>query len=414
MSTVVEVKRLGAQGDGVADTPRGQVFIPFALPGETVNVALGKGRADLIAVLQPSTDRVAPACRHFGECGGCAVQHMTPSVYQDWKRDTVVQALESRALDVPVDELVTCAPHTRRRAVFTVRKTASGTLLGFNAALSHTIVAIEECPILLPHIEQRFDTLRELGGLLASGATPFKMTVTDSASGLDIAAEGCGTLAPAQRQRAVEFVLANALARLSVDGEIVVEPRKPVISIGGVDVHPPSGGFLQAVESAEAAMADLVCRHLSRGKALLDLFAGSGTFALRLAQRAAVHAVESDAAALAALDRGFRFASGLRRVTTERRDLYQRPMTWKDLGAFDGLVFDPPRAGAEEQARQIARSSVPKVAAVSCNPGTLARDLRILVDGGYSVVRVVPIDQFLWSAHVEAVALLEKPVKRKR
>ena len=194
---------------------------------------------------------------------------------------------------------------------------------------------------------------------------------------------------------------------------MIVEPKKPAVTFGTVAVMPPPGAFLQATEAAEATMAELVAGHLSRAKKIADLFSGCGSFALRLASKAEVHAVENDAAALAALDRGFRFAAGLKRVTAEKRDLFRRPLTAKELEAFDGVVFDPPRAGAEDQSKQLARSQVPLVVAVSCNPVTLARDLRILLDGGYALKSVVPIDQFLWSPHVEAVALLEKPRKKR-
>ena len=212
---------------------------------------------------------------------------------------------------------------------------------------------------------------------------------------------------------ASNFVMAHGFARLSIDDEIVIEPKKPMVTFGGVAVAIPPGAFLQATEAAEQAMADIVGGHLKRAKKVADLFAGCGSFALRLAMKSEVHAVEGDAAALSALDRGSRFATGLKRVTGERRDLFRRPLTFKELNAFDGVVFDPPRAGAEDQSKQIARSDVPYVAAVSCNPVTLARDLRILIDGGYTLKSVTPIDQFLWSPHVEAVALLEKPKKRR-
>jgi 23S rRNA (uracil1939-C5)-methyltransferase len=243
--------------------------------------------------------------------------------------------------------------------------------------------------------------------------TPFHMTVTHTASGLDIAAEESGALSEKARKAVSDFVVRHGFARLTVDGEIIIEPKKPMVFFGEVSVFPPPGGFLQAVASAEAAMAQLVTGHLRRAKKVLDLFAGSGAFALRLARGAEIHAVEGDGAALAALDRGFRFGAGLKRVTSEKRDLFRRPVTFKELASFDGLVFDPPRAGAEDQVKQIARSEVPYVAAVSCNPTTLARDLRILIDGGYLLKSVTPIDQFLWSPHVEAVALLEKPKRRR-
>ncbi|MBL8580684.1 MAG: class I SAM-dependent RNA methyltransferase [Rhizobiaceae bacterium] len=414
MSTRFRIERLGVQGDGVADGPAGAVFIPYALPGETVTAAVERDRGTLIAVLDPSPQRSEPACRHFGTCGGCALQHWERDAYQEWKRGLVGMALQSRGIGADIAPLVPCAPHTRRRAAFSTRRSSGGMVLGFNRAQSSDIVPLEECPVLLPQIAERLPMLRKLAGIVCScGDKPFRMLVTATASGLDVAVSDQGRLDENARRLASSFALAEDLARVSADGEIVIEPHKPMIDFGGVGVSPPPGAFLQATAAAEQAMVELVLAHLSPAKRVADLFSGCGSFALRLARKAEVHAVESDAAALAALDRGFRFAGGLRKVTHERRDLFRRPLTAKELTAFGGVVFDPPRAGAEEQATQIARSEVPLVAAVSCNPATLARDLRIIVDGGYRLKSVTPIDQFLWSPHVEAVALLEKPRKRR-
>ncbi len=306
-----------------------------------------------------------------------------------------------------------CAPHTRRRVTFSARRTDQGAMLGFHRALSSELVDISECPISLPEIVAALPRLRVLAGMIGRPSQPFHMTVTATASGLDVAAQGSGPPGEGKRRLLSEYAAAQGFARLSVDGEIIIEPRQPMVAFGDAAVILPPGAFLQATAFAEQAMADLVLSHLSRAKKVADLFAGCGSFALRLAKEAEVHAVEGDAAAVAALDRAMRQATGLRRVTTERRDLFRRPLTFKELKAFDGLVFDPPRAGAEDQSKQIARSDIPYVVAVSCNPGTLARDLAILVAGGYSVKSVTPVDQFLWSPHVEAVALLEKPKKRR-
>jgi 23S rRNA (uracil1939-C5)-methyltransferase len=409
MSNRFTISALGAQGDGVAETETGPVFIPFTLPGEEVTASRQKDRGDLLAILLPSPQRIEPACSHFGSCGGCALQHYEDGAYRAWKREKVAHALRGHE----VGELIGCAPGTRRRVTFAVRKTDKGMVLGFNRALSSEIIDISECPISVPEIVSALDRLRVLAGMIAATAQPFHMVVTATASGLDIAARESGKLGDGRRLLVSEFVIREGFARLSIDGEIIVEPKKPTILFGDVPVAIPSGSFLQATAFAEQAMADLVGGHLSRAKKIVDLFSGSGSFALRLAKKAEVHAVEGDAAALAALDRGFRFASGLRRVTSEKRDLFRRPLTFKELNAFDGLVFDPPRAGAEDQSKQIARSDIPYVAAVSCNPVTLARDLSILTAGGYRIKSITPVDQFLWSPHVEVVALLEKPKKRR-
>lgn len=414
MSSRFTIARLGAQGDGVADTETGQVFIPFALPGEAITAAREKDRAELISVLDPSPERIEPVCRHFGECGGCALQHLESEAYRSWKRDRVVQALKSKSINADlVGAIVPCAPHTRRRVVLSARRAPGGMALGYNRALSHTIVDIVECPIAVPAIETALPKLRAVADLVCVTASAFHITVTSTDSGLDIAVTGSGQLPSKARQLATNLVLSEGMARLSVDGEIIVERVKPAIVFGNTQVYPPPGGFLQAVASAEQTMTDLVLTHLAKAKRIADLFVGAGAFALRLAAKSEVHAVEGDAAALAALDRGFRFGTGLKRVTHEKRDLFRRPMMVKELNAFDGVVFDPPRAGAEDQSKLLARSDVPYVAAVSCNPLTLARDLRILLDGGYALKSVTPIDQFLWSPHVEAVALLEKPKRRR-
>ncbi|TIL47410.1 MAG: class I SAM-dependent RNA methyltransferase [Mesorhizobium sp.] len=413
MNARFTITRLGSQGDGVAETETGELFIPFTLPGETVTAAREKDRATLMSVLAASPLRIDPACRHFTECGGCAIQHLEAEAYHRWKHDKVAHALNSKGISCDIDALVPCAPQTRRRVVFTARRSEAGMLLGFVRALSSEIISIEECPISLPEIVAMLDRLRALAELVCATTKSFRMTVTATGSGLDVAVHESGKLGENQRRVASNFAIAQGLARLSIDGEIIIEPKKPVVLFGCVAVAVPPGAFLQATEAAEQAMADIVGRHLARARKIADLFAGCGSFALRLAARSEVHAVEGDAAALSALDRGFRFASGLKRVTSERRDLFRRPLTSRELNAFDGVVFDPPRAGAEDQSKQIARSDVPLVAAVSCNPVTLARDLRILVDGGYALKSVTPIDQFLWSPHVEAVALLEKPKRRR-
>ncbi len=411
MSTRFTIKRLGSQGDGVAETETGELFIPFTLPGEVVNAAREKDRATLMAVVEASPLRIDPACRHFTECGGCAVQHLQADAYHQWKRDKVVHALKGIAGDI--GPLVPCAPHTRRRVVLAARRTDTGMRLGFHRHLSPEIIPIEECPISLPEIVAALDRLRSVAELVCATTKSFRMAVTATGSGLDVAVYESGKLGEHQRRIASNFVMANGFARLSIDEEIVIEPKKPVVMFGGVAVAVPPGAFLQATEAAEQTMADIVGGHLKRAKKVADLFAGCGSFTFRLALKSEVHAVEGDAAALSALDRGSRFATGLKRVTGERRDLFRRPLTFKELNAFDGVVFDPPRAGAEDQSKQIARSDVPFVAAVSCNPVTLARDLRILMDGGYVLKSVTPIDQFLWSPHVEAVALLEKPKRRR-
>lgn len=408
MSETVTITRLGASGDGVVETGGSHVFVPFTLPGETMTIAREGDRGTVMALKQPSPDRVAAPCRHFEDCGGCALQHMETQAYRDWKRQRVVDALATRGIDAEVAPLVHAMPGTRRRATFTARREGDGMLLGFNAALSHRVVAIVECPILAPVLVDALPALRYLAGLLANSAKPFRLAVTATLSGLDIDAQGCGALKENRRQAVTRAVIDAGFARLSIEGEVILAPKPPQMRFGAVTVNLPPAPFLQASADAEAAMSDLVTIHLAKAKRVADLFCGSGTFTFPLAGKSAIHAVESDRAAIAALDHARRHTQGLKPVTTEARDLFRRPLTAKELEAFQGVVFDPPRAGAEAQARQIAASKMRRIAAVSCNPATLARDLRILLDGGYRVDSVTPVDQFLWSPHVEAVALLSR------
>ncbi len=413
MKRTLRITTLGAQGDGIAETADGVDYIPFTLPGELVE-ATGNGRHLVLErIVEPSQDRIDPVCPHFAACGGCALQHMSGDAYRRWKRNKVVDALQKAGIDADVDALLECKPQTRRRAVFSGRNTAEGPVLGFNAAAAHEIISIDACPVVDPAIPAAFDPLRDLLALFGKTDNALRLAVLTTETGLDIEIGGTGPPTNVLRQSLTQLAIDRHFARISIDGEVIVEPVKPAIRFGDVALTPPPGGFLQATVAAENEMADLVCRHLVKAKRAADLFAGSGTFALRLARSSMVHAVEADKAALQALDRSFRYAGGLKTITQERRDLYRRPLTRQELKAYDGLVFDPPRAGAKDQVQAIAKSAIRWVAAVSCNPATLARDLAVLVDGGYRLIKVTPIDQFLWSPHVEAVALIEKPKRRR-
>jgi 23S rRNA (uracil1939-C5)-methyltransferase len=408
----VAITDLGAQGDGVAQVEGEPVYIPYTLPGETVTITHGGGsRGQLLRIEHASANRVEPPCPHFGpqgqQCGGCCVQHLENSAYRYWKRQRVADALLARGIETQIEALVPCLPGTRRRAVFSVVVAKKDVILGFHRASTHTVIGIRECAVLRPEITRALGGLQRLAAQLA-GRKPYRLNVLSTASGLDVCIEGRGTLSDVQRQKAINTALQTGLARLSLDDEILVEPRKPVMSIAGIDVVPPPAGFFQATEAAQDTMIGMIGEFLSGAAGIADLFCGCGTFALPLAKRAAVHAVENDGPALAALAFAARHTQGLKPLTTERRDLFHSPLTAAELKKTDAVVFDPPRAGAQAQATEIAASRVARVAAVSCNPATLGRDLRIMIDGGFRLVSVTPIDQFLWSHHVEAIALLER------
>ncbi|MQT13839.1 class I SAM-dependent RNA methyltransferase [Segnochrobactrum spirostomi] len=412
MNEIVTIARVGHRGDGIADTPAGPLYVPYTLPGEVVSVERRGTRADLAAIEQPSPARISPACRHFGTCGGCLLQHWRGDDYAAWKRDLVAATLAEAGLEVAVDPLVPGRPGMRRRLALTAVRAGRGILLGFSERQAHRIVDIAECPIAMPALVAALPGLKTLAADLLGRKDPLRLVVTATAEGLDIAATGARKIDPRTHGEIVGRLLAGdygRAARLSVEGEVVIAPRQPMVDVDGVMVALPPGGFLQAVAEAETAMAARVIEGIGGARRILDLFAGIGTFSLRLARSGAVHAVDGDAAAIGALAEARRRAADRHPVATEVRDLFRRPFQGKELERFDAVVFDPPFAGAKLQAEMLAVSKVPTIVAVSCNPATLGRDLAILVAGGYRVTRVTPIDQFLWSPHVEVVATLSRP-----
>jgi 23S rRNA (uracil1939-C5)-methyltransferase len=415
------IDRLGWRGDGVADTPAGPIYVPYTLPGETVEVDAWPSHPDrrhLIRVDVASAERIAPLCPHFGICGGCAVQHLATARYRDWKRGLVVEALAHAGFDAQVDELIDGHGEGRRRAVFHARRSRRDRRdlleVGFAALRAHHVVAIDRCPILAPSLAGALDAAWAISEVLAAESKPLDIQVTASDAGLDVDVRGSGPLTGPRMTELAGLAERHRLARLTRHGELVAQRAVPTIRIGRAQVELPPGSFLQATAAGEAALARLVEAYCMEAKAIADLFAGVGPFALRLAERARVVAIDSDKDAIAALARAAAATQGLKPIDAQARDLFRRPLAAVELKGFDTVVFDPPRQGAEAQARALAASTVPRVVAVSCNAATFARDARILADGGYRLARVTPVDQFLYSPHVEIVALLErtKPARR--
>lgn len=409
MTIDLEITALGAQGDGIAATVPGERetprFVAFALPGERVRVD-GDGPPSLIS--PPNPDRAQPLCRHFGVCGGCAAQHMGDRLYAEWKRAIVVEAFRQRGLAPDIAPLHRVAPGTRRRAVLTGQRRHDGhAILGYHRRKSPDLVDIEECPVLAPAIVDALPALRTIVALLPGSQA--RLTVLATAAGLDVSVEHEGhRLGAAGLASLARIAAEQRIARVSLNGETVLGRAEPALLFGGIAATPPPGAFVQAVEAAEVEMTRLVAAAALKSKRVADLFSGIGTLALPLARRSRVLAIDSDPAALAALDAAARRAQGLKPIATKVRDLFQHPLAVAELRDFDAVVFDPPRAGARAQAERLAKSAVPLAIAVSCDPGTLARDARTLVDGGYRLEAVTPIDQFLFSPHVEAVAVFRR------
>ena len=414
MTERLAIAELGHRGDGVARTQAGLVYVPYTLPGETAEVEEWPGHPDrrrLVKIEAASQERVAAICPHFGACGGCALQHWAAAPYREWKRGLVVGALAQAgfaAAGALVDPLIDAHGEGRRRAVFHAwRRTHDVIEVGFAALRTHHLVAIDHCPVLARALDGALAAAWAIGEALAAAGKPLDIQVTATEAGLDVDVRGSGPLAPARMSELARIAAVHRLARLTRHGETVALRAPPTLTMGRARVVLPPGAFLQATLAGEAALAALVLEHCGSAKSVADLFAGVGPFALRLAEGAKVMAADNDEDAVAAL-RAAAKTPRLKPITVERRDLFQRPFLARELAGLDAVVFDPPRQGAEKQARALAGSQVPIVAAVSCNPATFARDARILADGGYRLTRVTPVDQFLYSAHVELVGRFER------
>ncbi len=408
----VHIAKLGRRGDGIADSPAGPLFVPYTLPGETVEVEPWPGHPDrrvLSKVESASPDRIAPICPHFGTCGGCALQHWNGARYRAWKREQVIETLAGVGLTPPVDDLIDAHGEGRRRVVFHARRGTHDVLeVGFAALRAHHIVAIDRCPILAPGLDGALEAAWEIADALGRTRKPLDIQVTATEAGMDVDVRGSGPLKSDRTAALARVAERHRLARLTRHGELIAQRAAPTVTMGRAHVVLPPGAFLQATAEGEETLAELVVAHCGTAKTIADLFTGVGPFALRLAGRARVTAMDSDAAAIAALQQAAATTQGIKPVTAVVRDLFRRPLVPVEFKAFDCVVFDPPRQGAEAQARELAAGAMPVVVAVSCNPATFARDARILVDGGYRLLRVTPVDQFLYSPHVELVARFAK------
>ncbi|KGJ05627.1 23S rRNA m(5)U-1939 methyltransferase [Paracoccus halophilus] len=404
--TLWTIERLGRKGDGVAVAGDSRALAALTLPGERIEGEAEAGRIPAPRIVTPSAQRVRPACPHYRACGGCSLMHGSEDFVRDWKIGVVRQALRAQGLEAPVTGMHVSPPRSRRRAVLSGRRTKKGALLGFHARASDIIVEIADCHVLRPAIQDALPLLREMVVAGASRAGELSLAVTATPAGLDVAVRGGKPVDPALFQTLALLADQGDLARLSWDDRTITR-RPPALPMGRARVVPPPGGFLQATAEGEAALLAAI-RDVTRGAGrVLDLFAGCGTFTLPLAETAEVHAVEGLAAPLQALDRAARHTTGLRRITTEIRDLARRPLLPDELH-HDAIVIDPPRAGAEAQAREIARSGAETLAWVSCDPVTFARDAGILAAEGLHIVRLYVIDQFRWSPHVETLAEIRR------
>ncbi|MDR3438426.1 class I SAM-dependent RNA methyltransferase [Telmatospirillum sp.] len=414
----IDIVELGGRGDGIGSFDGQSVFVPCTVPGDRVLVRVDGRKSDglaasVIELLTPGEGRISPRCRHFGTCGGCALQHLEDSRYDVWKRKQLVVALSRAGFSEDlIAPMIRVAPGSRRRATFTFLRRRGDLLIGFHARASHQVIDIAECPLLADQLLTVLQPLRDLLPAIIEDGAVGDVVVTATGNGLDLLIEAESRLDLFDRERLAAFAQSLDLARLSWrrPGVGLVEPlahRRPAeVRFADVTVEPPPGAFLQPCPEGEQALTSLVVAAVGAASPVADLYSGCGSFTFPLAVKAVVHAVEGDASSLQALKTAAERSQS--RVTAECRDLSQRPLLADELKRFQAVVLDPPRAGAGAQAGQLAEVGPPLVVAVSCNPATLARDARILAGGGYRLKIVTPVDQFPWSAHLEAVAVFER------
>jgi 23S rRNA (uracil1939-C5)-methyltransferase len=403
------IDHVGHRGDGVAVADGQSVYVPYTLGGETVEVAPVPGhhpdRRRLLQVERASPERVTPFCPHFGTCGGCAIQHWETERYRAWKREIVVETLAQAKLACDVYPLIDAHGLGRRRITLHARMGTHDVLkVGFAAANSHDIIPVDRCPILDPGLSGALDAGWAVAEPLISTGKPLDIQITATDSGLDIDMRGSGPLPAPMIATLSRVAEQHRLARLTRHGELVLMRTPPTVTIGTAQVTLPPGSFLQATVAGEETLAALVAGHCQRAKHIADLFCGVGPFALRLAAKARIAAFDSDEGAVTALRKAATSTAGLKPIKAQARDLFRRPLMPQELRDYDAVVFDPPRQGAQAQVLQLAASNIPVVVAVSCNAATFARDARILIDGGYRLEGVTPVDQFRHTPHVELVA----------
>jgi 23S rRNA (uracil1939-C5)-methyltransferase len=398
------IDHLSAKGEGVARTDSGPVFVPFSLPGEEVTP--GDGPFPTITAASP--DRITPICPAFGRCGGCATQHLSVEGNGAWKQGLVQRALEREGFAAAVAPTVSAHGTGRRRAIVHVRFRSGRPEAGFMAAGSHDLQDVGHCPVLVPALADVFAVARAVALPLAKRSKPLDVQATATESGLDVDIRGHGPPDEKERLALVAVAATLDLVRLSIHRDVIVERRSPMLTMGGVPVHLPPRAFLQATAEAEETLGRLVLEGIGKAKSVADLFCGAGPFALRLARQAKVYAADETKEAIAALDRAARGTQGLKPIRCETRDLFRRPLLPMELAAFDAVVMDPPRAGAEAQAQQLAASKVKTVVSVSCDMQSFVRDAVILRAGGYRLDSVTPVDQFAWSRHIELVGVFRR------
>ncbi|MFT6556890.1 class I SAM-dependent RNA methyltransferase [Sneathiella sp.] len=413
------VDHIGMNGDGVAYHNERPYYIPFTARGDHILATVGEKRgkgfaASIDTIVSPSQDRQEPKCRHFGSCGGCGLQHLKPDVLADWKQEKIRQSLRSiGAAKTTVDPVRTSPEYSRRRVEFIAAKRKKGVMIGYHLRRSHQIFDVGECPLITSPLLALVKPLRTVLAEVMPRNSQARLTISDTLNGPDLLITGPISADLEARERLATFAQTAKLSRVALINEsdnmleVIAELKPPLIQIGSDTVAIPPGGFLQATQEGQDALIEMLLDALPKDAKVLDLFSGCGSFSLPAVHQAkSVHAVEGDKSLTAALQTAAN--SKMLHIEAEYRDLFRRPLLPEEFAPYDTVIIDPPRAGAKAQVEELAFSNVKTIIFISCNPVSYARDAEILLDRGYMLSNVTPIDQFLWSSHVELFSVFTK------
>lgn len=418
MNQKITIDQLGGRGDGISHENGKPLYVPYTVPGDVIDVKVNGSKGRLRHIHEKSPHRAEPVCDHFTRCGGCMLQHVSDDYYQDWKAGLVSTALVNQGVENAVVKPLLASPlHSRRRTTFqAIGREGSDIVLGYAEKGSHNLIDIEMCPILVTDIVNIIEPLKAFLKKLLDKKQRMTIQITSGDNGLDVVFKGKGEVDLNLRMDLAEFADANDLARISWFDtslkkpyyEMLAERRKPYVTFEGNKVFFPEGAFLQATKQGEGALINAMLEGISGANRVVDLFSGCGTFSIAAANQASVHAVENNEEMLSALKNSANIMTGIKQVTTELRDLFLRPLLPHELNKYDVAIIDPPRAGAKHQMAEIINSDIKKLVMISCNPITFSRDVQDLAKAGFRMGAVTPVDQFLYSSHLEIISVFDR------
>jgi 23S rRNA (uracil1939-C5)-methyltransferase len=388
---------LNSRAEGVtADGTR----VPRALPGE--EIALGK--ENKFKIILPSKDRITPVCAHYKGCGGCSMQHATQSFIKDWKSNVIKSCLSARGLETIIKPILTSKTNSRRRVTLHGMKTKKSVTVGFFKRNTHELISTPSCELVNPEILSAFSLFEEITLIGATRKSIIEISVTVSKEGLDLNILNGKKLDNQSIMKITGLCERFNIARITWNEDLLANFLNPTIVFQGIAITPPPNAFLQATEQGQEILITNAMLSVFDSDKVIDLFSGCGTFTLPAAKRSEVLAIDKTKSMLTAIDQAWRETTGLKKVTSRSQDLFKEPVGKEELNSFDAAIIDPPRVGAEAQSHELAKSHIKRISSVSCNPRTFSRDAKILVDSGFKLDWVQPIDQFLWSSHIELVA----------